>query len=426
MSESDLQSTETDLSMEPRVYLSDVLDVTQLQRGRANLIVAPCHSGKTTAALGKIASLAECRGRVVMLIDTTAGKQALARQDGVERYSDWWLHELMYPEWEEIYDRKNVVVMSYHELGYKLQQTPNCLDNVEIIICDEMHNLIKYKGIERAQNIENKTIGTEEEVKVCEVTLDELARRANQKDGPLVVIMTATINAVSVTLEKMGVNAECFDYTDKITQDKTEHRIYYGNLEDAISKLEFGEKAIVYCMRITQMEKVAEMLDDGWRNICCLWGMHNTNHIMTDYQLSVREHILKTRQIPDDIDILVINAAYETSINIDSEDFKTVIVHNGNVDVQTQVRGRIRHDIDKLYLYDSKHEYITQYFPEEYYDRILTKKETDEIVQIMNLKNEKGELMKWPTLARKLEHDGAVVNKEKVNNRCIYVVHRTA
>ena len=54
-------------------YLSDVLDTNQFQRGKINLIEAPCGCGKTTCAKGKIADLATSRNKVLYLIDTTNG-----------------------------------------------------------------------------------------------------------------------------------------------------------------------------------------------------------------------------------------------------------------------------------------------------------------------------------------------------------------
>ena len=42
-------NTEDDLSPK-KPYLSEFLDLEELHKGRANIIAAPCHSGKTTAA----------------------------------------------------------------------------------------------------------------------------------------------------------------------------------------------------------------------------------------------------------------------------------------------------------------------------------------------------------------------------------------
>ena len=66
------------ISTDGIIYLSHVIDILEFKRGQANIIIAPCHSGKTTAAIQKIAALAECRERVIFLIDTNIGKNAFS------------------------------------------------------------------------------------------------------------------------------------------------------------------------------------------------------------------------------------------------------------------------------------------------------------------------------------------------------------
>jgi hypothetical protein len=44
-----MEKTDADL-VSTKPYLSEVLDLSTLRKVRANIIVAPCHSGKTTAA----------------------------------------------------------------------------------------------------------------------------------------------------------------------------------------------------------------------------------------------------------------------------------------------------------------------------------------------------------------------------------------
>ena len=51
-----------------RVYLSHVIETEKFKKGQANIIIAPCHSGKTTAAVTKIAPLASCYEKVLILI----------------------------------------------------------------------------------------------------------------------------------------------------------------------------------------------------------------------------------------------------------------------------------------------------------------------------------------------------------------------
>ena len=59
------------MSMEK--FLSDVLDTTLFEKGFFNVVFAPCGSGKTTAAIEKIAPLASSPKRAIYLIDTRLG-----------------------------------------------------------------------------------------------------------------------------------------------------------------------------------------------------------------------------------------------------------------------------------------------------------------------------------------------------------------
>ena len=122
--------------------------------------------------------------------------------------------------------------------------------------------------------------------------------------------------------------------------------------------------------------------------------------------------------------MLIINAAYETSINIRNEDFRTMVIHTSNADAQVQVRGRLRHDIDKLYLYDKEHVHIAHLFPEEYLNTPLTVSQVREIARRMNLKNEKGRVLAWPSIYKLLEKDGMSASTVRVKNKCVWHINK--
>ena len=233
------------------------------------------------------------------------------------------------------------------------------------------------------------------------------------QNAPLVIIMTATVNALTLALDKEHIRTEYFDFSDKVTRDTTKRTIYYHDINAVLNQLDDLERAIIYVQQVSQMQQIAQAAENGWRNICCLWSLHNGKHEMTTEQLEVRNALLSSRRIPDSVDLLFINAAYETSINIENTDFQTMIIHSGNPDTRTQVRGRLRHDIDTLYLYDTDHESITSYFPEKYYNKFLTSSDTAEIVALLDLHDNKGRQKKWPTILRSLEQDGIEVIKLK-------------
>lgn len=244
-----------------------------------------------------------------------------------------------------------------------------------------------------------------------------------EKDVPFVVVMTATVNKVSTLLDERNVPVEYFDYYGKVYYDKTDETVYYSEIENILKDLDKVEKVLVFVPGIKAMKECAELVNDGTRKICCLWSIHNEEK-MNDEQLAVRNNVINKRKIPDDIDILFINAAYETSLNITNEDFNTMVIHSGNFDTRIQVRGRLRHNIKKQYIYDKEHELVLDYFPEQYYDIPLTSKEMKEISETMNLRDEKGNLKKWPTIRKSLANDGVVINNIRTNKARFCVVHK--
>ena len=103
-----------------------------------------------------------------------------------------------------------------------------------------------------------------------------------------------------------------------------------------------------------------------------------------------------------------------------------MIIHDKNPDTRIQVRGRIRHDIDTLYLHDDLHVDAAMQFPDEYLDRFLRSGEVKEIAKHMNLKNENGRLLEWSSIWPMLQRDGMVISKEKKNGIRCWRVHRMA
>jgi hypothetical protein len=290
-----------------------------------------------------------------------------------------------------------------------------------------MHNLITYIGIEYGQNQQYHLTNTPNEITRCRDAFTALCTLAHStKHGPLVVALTATPHRLYDKLDTVKETYKVLDYTGKVRYDKTLQVHYYANLEETLSRIPIEEKALVFINRIDMIKTYARKLSEQGRRVGCLWGMRNAKHQMDKSQLAIREIILKDECIPKDIDVLFINAAYETSININNDDFNTMIIHNSSCTVQTQVRGRLRHHINTLYLYDKDHQHVSQYFPEEYWGVILTSDKTAEIANRINLDNGNGRQMKWPSIASALAKDGMTVQHFKRRGKQCWRVYPTS
>ena len=303
-------------------------------------------------------------GNVLYLIDTRAGKDSLLLREKAQQCTQAWLHQYDPHWWGNRPDRVSFAVMTYHQFGHALQEEPTFLIGIDLIICDEIHNLVKYAGIEASTNEQEDLLGTDDEKVCCRQALESIGRLASLAlGGPMIVMLTATPHAITRKFTAMGVPYTCLDYYGRVHEDVTRQRIYYADFTDVICQVK--DKAIVYVPVIELMKEYAALARDVTEKVVCLWSLRSDKDLDAQ-QLAVREELLHKERIPEDVDILLINAAYETSLNIRNEDFRTMIIHCSNPDTQIQVRGRLRHDIDTLYLLDKHHEHISAYFPEKY------------------------------------------------------------
>lgn len=416
-----MENNDTDLSTK-KPHLSKVLDVAELKKGRANIIVAPCHSGKTTAAKDIMEAHARSPGNVLYLIDTRAGKDALLLREKAQKCTQAWLHQYDPHWWGDRPDRVNFAAMTYHQFGHALREESTFLIGIDLIICDEIHNLVKYAAIEASTNEQEDLVDTPDEQVCCKRALESLGRLASlDMGGPMVVMLTATPGAIIRKFEAMKVPHAILDYYGKVFEDETRQRIYYSSFVDALC--EINGKTLIYVPTIDLMKEYAELAKGLFENVVCLWSLRSDKE-MSGRQLAVREELLRHERIPDDVDILLINAAYETSINIRNTDFKTMIIHCSNPDTQVQVRGRLRHDIDTLYLLDKQHEHVSCYFPDDYLDTWLPTAQVHAIAEEMNLRSAKGRELKWPSLKKLLEKDGYLIYPEKHRQQRGWRIHR--
>lgn len=138
-----------------------------------------------------------------------------------------------------------------------------------------------------------------------------------------------------------------------------------------------------------------------------LWSMSNGNHPMNDEQKSVRKSIIATGLIPSPYQVLIINGAYETGINIKDEDIEIMICNDTQTDTQIQSRSRIRKDI-KAEIFKAKNciDDIKISVPKEYLERPLTAKDKRDLCKIVNVYGEMKSILKWTSIKQIVINSG--------------------
>lgn len=391
--------------MKGNKYLSELIDLSILKNDALNIVKAPTGSGKTYFALTAIpASIGEnSLWQVVYLIDTINGKEQILQNYNAYTYCKTWdaiaTGETLY--WGD--GDESVVIMTYAKFGLLLQTRPDFHTHFKYIICDELPSAIQYQYFEKRPNL-------------CSIALQGL-ENAVRNDTTTVIALTATPNQIYSNFA-----APCFT----VPIDEKELRRYsvgevrkYTNLEYLIEHLNPNETGMCYIKHIAKMKEIeAHARQCGLRPVC-IWSVNNAEHDMTDEQLAARESILKDCTLPPQYNFLIINAASETSLKIKSP-VDYVIIHSVDTDTQTQVRGRVNHDIDAVYIPDNDYSAIVP--PESFLNTLLFKTDTDKLCQIINMRNECGRLCKWTTVKKAIMQNGYTVFPTRQGNARGYVI----
>lgn len=142
---------------------------------------------------------------------------------------------------------------------------------------------------------------------------------------------------------------------------------------------------------------------------------------MSDEQLIVRDYLLNNHTIPEEYNILLINSSMETGINIKDERFQYCYINDYDETTQTQVRGRLRHNIWESYIISNTKDPIEQIIEEyesgeldvkntrelqiirKYCNRKLTKKDKELLSEELHKYDTEGRLVKWTRLKKIIE-----------------------
>jgi len=383
-------------------YLSQLVTPDMLVRDKLNIIKAPTGSGKTYFALTAIpAMLKDAVHKVVYLIDTINGKEQLLRNYNARPIYRGWAGEVS-EEGIFFAGDERIVIITYAKFGSLLERMPDFHTHFDYIICDELHSLIDFQGFAPQPNLHS----------VARRGLE----RAVSNDRSTVIALTATPRRVH---DKF--NAPYYDVpidSSDLVHYETKEIIRYTNLEYLISTLDTADTGICYVSRITtmlRMEDVARGL--GFRPIC-IWSISNRDYPMSEEQLAVRKAVLENFSIPNEYNLVIINASSETSLKIKSP-VDYVIVHSSDEDTQVQVRGRVNNDLDCLYLPSNDPSALT--VPAEFLNRELFVEDKNQLCDRLNICNPSGRQFRWRGIKQRLIECGYVITEGR-RQACWYAI----
>lgn len=376
-------------------WLSDegVMDLKDIQHGKLNIIDAPCGCGKTTFVEKKLWHQA-LWGDMLYLIDSKNGLEAFKKR-GEEK------------EWkgEIYYKHEGITAMTYATFAMLSIYKPDewLWDNEYVlIVCDELQSVIQWAKIPGDVNLHK-------------IAIQEIHRRIDI--GARVVAISATTKTIRKEFDGKSVDVPIHGTLRKYHIKNT---IKYKHLSNILDILPDDQRGVIYASHIDTMVTVYNALN-GDRGIPCstIWSINNPEYKMSEEDLAVRASILTREKIPDNIQVLIINAASQTGINIKSP-IDYIVVNSTDEDVVTQAIGRVRHDIDTVYLLtrdSSDFAYLPQTkFDRKWLDIPLYKEDKEALCEELNLKDSRGRPFKWTNVKRSLKFSGYSVHDTHTRN----------
>lgn len=408
------------------LYLSDAIRGEYVQ-DEFNVVEAPCGCGKTEYAVNKLPY--EILGskpqfnRMLYLIDTCAGRHSIVAKhpekarcydniidNGGRRFDD--------------FDANRIVVITYAKLGVEVRRNPDFLRQFDLIIADEFHNIHWPIPYERGIIKTNYPYLTSSEV---DALLKERCNnyhammalsRAAVNPSTIVVGMSATPYDIETWAEWQDVPFTYMKIASNIRHYTAQNTVPYSHVDGLIKKLPEGQKTLFYAAHITDIKKFQKECETAGLRCASVWSVNNTDNPMTAEQLKIRNDIIESNEFPENVDVLFINKSMETAINIYTP-VPNVVVHSANKSAQVQARGRIRNDIENLYVLtpDTRYIDLTDRRINDFFNKPLDVEQKAALVQVVGLKDSQSHKVGWPTLKKALCENGCTILTHRMGTK---------
>ena len=352
--------------MEKDLYLTEAMKLykKKFKNNSLNIINSHAGSGKTNFIfnefLNNTCNYVNCikesyindLGSILYICDTVMLKESVLNdnKDITKVLEKNDLKRVM--DSNDLQKNNKIIVITYNSLGFLLKNESNRYiinKYFKCIIMDEIHNLFKYhyRYKEKENTFYNDLINN----------LNTLIRNKNI----IIIGMTATPFNMYYSMEQCGICAwnTMFNYHElkTIKRYKAEDHIFckypiniikWFAIESEQFKKTFN-KGLIYTNTISIAKKYKQILIDGGLKAEYLCSLNSNK--MNDTQKMIRKFVIENKRLPDNIDILIINGAYETGWNLenDTNEIQFIMIDTSYYNTQVQARNRVRHDISLLY-----------------------------------------------------------------------------
>ena len=395
-----------------KYYLSDIFLLDALKK--KNIIIAPTGSGKTHFIFNDL--IPRFKGKKLYLCDNENLEYQVIAENPKTTSSEKSKYEEL---WYGFGDK--VEVMCYNKFAKQvsnldINKSIELIEKYDLIIADEIHNLIDYQRFTDSKDLR----------RLMELLFTKTYTNTS------IVLMTATPYYVEKLKEEFPSALQGFGKFD-FTKNKNikryieRRKVYINHINQIENQLKQYEQAfeydnmkcLIYTRHITEMKKIEAMCLRLNLTPICIWSENNSKHKLSDEQIDFRDYLIKEKNIKDPYNVLIINKALETGVNIEDKDkdIGVVIVNTTNITEQIQARGRVRHDIDLIIVrtHDSKEVLESNIInlPKKWLNKPLTKADKQDLCDELQYYNDCGRAIKWTTVKKTLKENGYVIRSVK-------------
>lgn len=256
------------------------------------------------------------------------------------------------------------VVITYAKLGRILQKYRNFLDHLDIIIFDEIHNLIDYyrkheKNKVIAQALRDNPYMTKQEQSVFLDLMSPYYRvihglkNAVKADNYLIA-MSATPKLFYEKVKELEIEYANIETDKALYAQEVLRRKYFKDLKKEIDNLNLqgDDIAVIFMTQISHMISMQKYIEEtkGYKTLT-LWSVNNKDNKLSQEQLDALLYLKDFQKIPPGYQVVLMNKAYETSINIWDVRIKHCMINTIDEDSRIQSNGRVRNRVlENLYL----------------------------------------------------------------------------
>ena len=390
------------------IFLGDIDISPRLKAYQINLIYAPVGSGKSTWVKTDLIESVSDKRQILYLTDTTAGRDQAKNdaEDYLTHYSKEWdrlMNDNISGGWGtwKVLPPDKVPIMTFSKMAHLIKKNPDFGTGwLKHIVLDECHNLKIYQSF-----------SDDDTLKRLEAWLKNILYN---RDDITITALSATPKKIPLMFHPDRV-VDILSQTEKDSlrtlKERHEPR-NYASMKNMLSNLPNG-RGVIYTSHIHKMIEYADIIkSNDKRNVEMIWSRNNEKYSLDNRQWEIWDSILQDAKIPDETEILMINASCQTGVNIKSHvDF--MVIDEWDEDTITQARGRVRSDIDRLYLPSKVPDYF--YLPSDLLGFPIYQEDKIKVIDAINVRND-GHLKKWITVSNLIRESDTYCFAKNKNN----------